>query len=291
MKMSNAVISVENLSKRYRIGLKAQRHDTLSAAVAALFNKPKANLQRLRGLTEFIEDGRQQDDVIWALNDVSFEVEHGEVLGIIGRNGSGKSTLLKVICGITSPTKGQVVVQGRVGSLMEAGTGFHPELTGRDNIFLNGAILGMTRREINHKFDEIVAFSEVERFLDTPLKRYSNGMRTRLGFSVAAHLEPEILILDEVLMVGDIPFRIKALEKIKELASKDITVLLAANLMMPVEALCSRVVLLENGAIKQVGNTEDVVATYLSSIEEGTSQASLERGAEGNVEAMPRSNR
>ena len=212
--MSNIAIKVENLSKLYRIGLKDERHDTFVGAMTSWLKSPISNYRKLRRLTHFSETGSlanlststdnasQSDDVIWALKDVSFEVKHGEVLGVIGRNGAGKSTLLKIISRITEPSSGKVIINGRVSSLLEVGTGFHPELTGRENIYLNGTILGMSKKEIDRKFDEIVAFAETEKFLDTPVKRYSSGMRVRLAFAVAAHLEPEILLVDEVLAVS-----------------------------------------------------------------------------------------
>ncbi|RMD61717.1 ABC transporter ATP-binding protein, partial [Candidatus Parcubacteria bacterium] len=191
--MSRLSIQVEGLSKRYRIGLHEEQYDTLGAQVWAWLRSPIDNYRRLRGLRTFADNG-QDRDVIWALKDVSFDVKEGEALGIIGRNGAGKSTLLKVLSRITPPTTGRVVLSGRVASLLEVGTGFHPELTGRENVYLNGSILGMTRGEIDRKFDEIVAFSGIEKFIDTPVKRYSSGMRVRLAFAVAAHLEPEILL-------------------------------------------------------------------------------------------------
>ena len=210
----------------------------------------------------------QGDEVeqFWALRDVSFEVKRGEVLGIIGRNGAGKSTLLKILSRITEPDSGRAVVRGRVASLLEVGTGFHPELTGRENIFLNGAILGMTRAEIRKKFDEIVAFAEVERFLDTPVKRYSSGMYVRLAFAVAAHLEPEILIIDEVLAVGDVEFQKKSLGKMQSVASKENrTVLFVSHNLRAVETLCSRAILLGSGTCAMQGDSRSVVARYLAS--------------------------
>ena len=199
----------------------------------------------------------------WALRDVSFDVQQGEVLGIIGRNGAGKSTLLKILSRITEPTAGRVTLRGRVASLLEVGTGFHPELTGRENIFLNGAILGMSRAEIRRKFDEIVAFAEVEQFLDTPVKRYSSGMYVRLAFAVAAHLEPEILVVDEVLAVGDAEFQKKCLGKMGEVAKGGRTVLFVSHNMAAIRRLCSRVILLKNGRITQSGNVNQCIDTYL----------------------------
>ena len=207
--MSDTVITVQNLSKRYRIGLKETMHYTLGSAVSDFVTRPVKNLARLRRLTAFGEDGNESEDIIWALKDVSFEVDAGETVGIIGPNGAGKSTLLKILSRITEPTGGRVEIRGRVSSLLEVGTGFHPELTGRENVYLNGAVLGMTRKEIAGKFDEIVDFSGVEKFIDTPLKRYSTGMQVRLAFSVAAHLDPEVLLVDEVLSVGDAEFQRK----------------------------------------------------------------------------------
>lgn len=204
-----------------------------------------------------------QEEVLWALKDVSFSVAPGEVVGIVGRNGAGKSTLLKVLSRITKPTTGEVDLYGRVGSLLEVGTGFHPELTGRENIFLNGAILGMKRSHIEHKFDEIVAFAEVEKFLDTPVKRYSSGMYVRLAFAVAAHLEPEILIVDEVLAVGDASFQKKCLGKIGDVAKDGRTVLFVSHNMAAVKALCSRAMLLDGGRVTHDGNVDEVVETYL----------------------------
>jgi len=204
--MSDHAIKVENLSKQYHIGL-PQRHDTLRDVIVDVFKRSKIRK----------DQPSSGDNIIWALKDISFEVKSGEAIGVIGRNGAGKSTLLKILSQITEPTSGRAVINGRVGSLLEVGTGFHPELTGRENIYLNAAILGMKRVEVNRKFDEIVAFSEIEKFLDTPVKRYSSGMYVRLAFAVAAHLEPEILVVDEVLAVGDAGFQRNALERCKML--------------------------------------------------------------------------
>ena len=241
--MSQPLISVENLSKAYRLGLEEKTHDTLTGALKSLALAPLRNLNRLRRLNTFTQNGNGQDgpgdDILWALKDVSFDVAEGEVVGIVGRNGAGKSTLLKVVSRITEPTSGRVVIRGRVSSLLEVGTGFHPELSGRDNIYMNGTILGMTKREIDRKFDEIVDFSGVEKFLDTPVKRYSSGMQVRLAFAVAAHLEPEILIVDEVLAVGDAEFQKKCMGKMQDVAEAGRTVLFVSHNMAAVESLCT----------------------------------------------------
>ena len=245
------VIAVEGLSKRYRIG-GPQVHNSLRDAIAGLVRSP---LKRFRA--------NGSDNTIWALDNVSFEVTPGEVVGLIGRNGAGKSTLLKILSQITRPTRGRVALNGRVGSLLEVGTGFHSELTGRENIFLNGAILGMTRAEIYRKFDEIVAFAETEQFLDTPVKHYSSGMTVRLAFAVAAHLEPEIMIIDEVLAVGDTAFQKKCLGKMNEVARAGRTVLFVSHDLNAVNALCERAILLHDGKIATSGPTADVTRFYL----------------------------
>src|SRR5271165_3754249 len=241
--MSEAIITVENLSKSYLVGHQADRQ--ARSRYMALRDVIGREFRNLARKTIDVVRGRQvlQGDEVeefWALRNVSFEVKQGEVVGIIGRNGAGKSTLLKIVSRITEPTEGRAVLRGRVASLLEVGTGFHPELTGRENIFLNGAILGMTRREIQKKFDEIVAFAEVERFLDTPVKHYSSGMYMRLAFAVAAHLEPEILIVDEVLAVGDAAFQKKCLGKMSEVAREGRTVLFVSHNSAAIEALCDR---------------------------------------------------
>jgi lipopolysaccharide transport system ATP-binding protein len=212
----------------------------------------------------FKGNGSRENNTIWALKDVSFEVQQGEILGIIGRNGAGKTTLLKILSRVTEPTEGEVRIRGRVGSLLEVGTGFHPELTGRENIFLNGAILGMSKEEIKRKFDEIVAFAEIEKFLDTPVKRYSSGMYVRLAFAVAAHLEPEILIVDEVLAVGDAAFQKKCLGKMGEVAKEGRTVLFVSHNMTAIRGLCPKSLLLENGSVKNYDETYKVIDSYLS---------------------------
>jgi|SRR5437867_4276195 len=245
------IIAVEGLSKRYRIGAR-QAHNSLRDAVAGMVRSP---FRRLRS--------NGSPNMIWALKDVSFEVEPGEVVGIIGRNGAGKSTLLKILSQITRPTKGRVALNGRVGSLLEVGTGFHSELTGRENVFLNGAILGMTRAEIQRKFDEIVAFAETEQFLDTPVKHYSSGMTVRLAFAVAAHLEPEILIIDEILTIGDVDFQKKCLGKMDEVTRAGRTVLFVSHDLNSVNAICERALLLHEGAIVKSGVTTEVTRYYL----------------------------
>ncbi|MCC6445392.1 MAG: ABC transporter ATP-binding protein [Armatimonadetes bacterium] len=235
--MSDAALRVEGLSKQYRIGRLQNRSRNLKEAMSESFRKL---LHRRDG---------EEESTIWALNDVNFELKQGEVLGIIGRNGSGKSTLLKILSGITKPTRGKATLHGRISSLLEVGTGFHADLTGRENIFLNGAILGMSRREIERKFDEIVAFSEIEQFIDTPVKRYSSGMYVRLAFAVAAHLEPDVLILDEVLAVGDLPFQQKCLGKMGQEAKEGRTVLFVSHSMAAIQAMTTRCILLESGKV------------------------------------------
>jgi lipopolysaccharide transport system ATP-binding protein len=252
------VIQVEHLGKRYRLGLAPQKYQTLSEKVSDAFSAP---LRALRRSQPPKADGA---DTLWALQDVSFSVEEGQVLGIIGRNGAGKSTLLKILSRITEPTTGSVTLRGRVGSLLEVGTGFHPELTGRENIYLNGAILGMKRAEIERKFDEIVAFSEVERFIDTPVKRYSSGMYLRLAFAVAAHLEPEILVVDEVLAVGDAEFQKKCIGKMGDVAQQGRTVLFVSHNMSALLRLTQEAILLEQGRLKLRGPSAEVVDAYLS---------------------------
>jgi lipopolysaccharide transport system ATP-binding protein len=265
--MREVVIQAEGLSKRYRIGSKRQRYrtlrDTLSHAVQAPLNRLRLAIQRSK------DPALNGHDSIWALKDVSFNVERGEVLGIIGRNGAGKSTLLKILSRITEPTEGYVDLCGRLGSLLEVGTGFHPELTGRENIFLNGAILGMKRAEIVRKFDEIVAFAEVEKFIDTPVKRYSSGMYLRLAFSLAAHLEPEILLVDEVLAVGDITFQRRCIGKMGEVAGQGRTVLFVSHNMAALRQLCSSAMLLSDGRVIYTGETERVIRQYLGGTLDG----------------------
>lgn len=268
--MSDIAIKVENLSKSYLVGhnaAQAERYTALRDVIAR-------NAKNLARKTHDMLHGRaiiQGDEIeeFWALKDVSFEVKQGETLGIIGRNGAGKSTLLKILSRITEPTKGHITLQGRVASLLEVGTGFHPELTGRENIFLNGAILGMTRREIKRRFDEIVAFAEVEQFLDTPVKRYSSGMYVRLAFAVAAHLEPEILIVDEVLAVGDAAFQKKCLGKMEDVSKRSgRTVLFVSHNMAAIQELCPRCLLLTTGRIQSDDKTASIMKDYIAIIEE-----------------------
>lgn len=258
--MSNSIIKVQNLSKRYRIGLKENQSETLMGQIADIIKSPWNNLKRIREMSRFGDDDKS---VFWALRDISFEVKQGEVMGIIGKNGAGKSTLLKILSQISEPTSGRVEIHGRVASLLEVGTGFHPELSGRDNIYMNGTILGMTKKEIDTKLDEIIDFSGVEKFIDTPVKFYSSGMKVRLGFSVAAHLEPEILIIDEVLAVGDYEFQKKCLGKMEDVAGQGRTVLFVSHNMEAVRSLCSRSILLQEGAIRFEGKTQNVIEDYL----------------------------
>jgi lipopolysaccharide transport system ATP-binding protein len=258
--MSQPVISVENISKYYRLGLIGG--GTLHADLERWWAKARGRPDPLFKIGQE-EQSNRQGDHIWALRDVTFQVQHGEVLGIIGRNGAGKSTLLKILSRVTDPTAGQIKIKGRVASLLEVGTGFHPELTGRENVYLNGAILGMKKAEIDRKFDEIVAFAEIEKFLDTPVKRYSSGMYVRLAFAVAAHLEPEILVVDEVLAVGDAQFQKKCLGKMGDVAKEGRTVLFVSHNMTAVKALCPAAILLSSGKIVNAGDSIGVVTAYL----------------------------
>lgn len=267
--MSDTVIQVENLSKFYRLGLVGTgtlSHD-LNRAWAKLRGKPDPSLRIDQLMSahpaSLNPHPSPSEDYIWALRDISFEVKQGEALGIIGRNGAGKSTLLKVLSRVTAPTKGVCRVKGRIASLLEVGTGFHPELTGRENIFLNGAILGMTKEEIRQKFDEIVAFAEVEKFIDTPVKRYSSGMYVRLAFAVAAHLEPEILVVDEVLAVGDTIFQKKCIDKLTEVSGEGKTVLFVSHNLSTIKALCSSAMLLKKGELVFSGQVEETIETYI----------------------------
>jgi homopolymeric O-antigen transport system ATP-binding protein len=266
-------IKVDNIGKRYRIGVKENQSDSIIGIFLDLLKSPLRNYRRYRSLYKFnevasdIDLGKNNRDetIVWALKDVSFEIKKGEVVGIIGRNGAGKSTLLKVLCKITDPSVGVAKIRGRVSSLLEVGTGFHPELTGRENVYLNGTILGMTKREVSQKFDEIVEFADVGKFIDTPVKRYSSGMRVRLGFAVAAYLEPEILIIDEVLAVGDATFQKKCLNKMQNVGQRGRTVLFVSHNMSAVTRLCDRTILLDEGRLIDDGPSTKVVKTYLNS--------------------------
>jgi lipopolysaccharide transport system ATP-binding protein len=256
--MSDIALRVENISKRYRIGLVQERPDTLRDLITNKF-------QKVKGIFKPADNMRYDNpSYIWALKDISFAVERGKVLGIVGRNGAGKSTLLKILSRVTNPTQGFGEIYGRVGSLLEVGTGFHPELSGRENIYLNGAILGMRREEINRKFDEIVEFSEVSRFIDTPVKRYSSGMYLRLAFAVAAHLEPEILVVDEVLAVGDAEFQRKCLGKMNDVAQEGRTVLFVSHNMSAVLRLTQETIVLDQGKIVLRAPTPEAVDYYLN---------------------------
>lgn len=267
----NVAISVENVSKVFRLGVKEQASENLTQAFAKFVRSPLDNYRKYRSLYKFDDLDPNQSTpsdadsgILWALKDVNFKVNKGEVLGVIGHNGAGKSTLLKVITRITPPTKGQIQIRGRVASLLEVGTGFHPELTGRENVYLNGTILGMRKKEVDAKFDEIVDFSGVEKFLDTPVKRYSSGMRVRLAFSVAAHLEPEILIIDEVLAVGDAAFQSKCLNKMQQVGQDGKTVLFVSHNMPAINMLCDRAVLLKGGQVIADDRVSKVISGYLT---------------------------
>ncbi|MBM3300069.1 MAG: ABC transporter ATP-binding protein [Deltaproteobacteria bacterium] len=258
--MGDTVIRVEGLGKQYRIGGSREKYKTLREALTSATLRPLRAVQSWFGRNGHTRGASQ--NIIWALEDVSFDVSRGEVVGVIGRNGAGKSTLLKILSRITEPTRGYAEVQGRVGSLLEVGTGFHPELTGRENIYLNGAILGMKRTEIERKFEEIVAFAEVERFIETPVKHYSSGMYLRLAFSVAAHLEPEILLVDEVLAVGDASFQKKCLGKMGQVADAGRTVLFVSHNIAAIQSLCRTCILLESGRRKFLGGVREGLRMY-----------------------------
>ena len=274
----NIAIKVENISKIYRIGAKDEIQDSLAKTLVEFIKNPLTNYRKYKSLYRFNDvelsvsdpSGGAPSDILWAVKDISFEAKKGEVLGIIGGNGAGKSTLLKILCRITDPTIGRAKIRGRISSLLEVGTGFHPELTGRENVYLNGTILGMTKAEVGRKFDEIVQFSGVEKFIDTPVKRYSSGMTVRLAFSVAAHLEPEILIIDEVLAVGDADFQKRCLNKMEDVGNQGRTVLFVSHNMAAINRLCDRVILLKGGKIVENGQTDQVISKYLNA-DQGTS--------------------
>jgi lipopolysaccharide transport system ATP-binding protein len=291
--MFDTVIKVENLSKQYRIGTKEGYRtfrETLVDAAKAPFSRLGSLLPTLRSkLSSPSSKPASRDDTFWALKDVSFEVKQGEVVGIIGRNGAGKSTLLKILSKITEPTTGRVELRGRVGSLLEVGTGFHPELTGHENVYLYGAILGMDRWEVTRKFDEIVAFAEVEKFIETPVKRYSSGMYMRLAFAVAAFMETEILLVDEVLAVGDAAFQKKCTGKMGDVAKQGRTVLFVSHNMIAIEALCSRGVVLNAGRIVYDGKAEDAIQKYNKSMQINTDislKERIDRVGNGKVRAI-----
>ncbi len=267
MNNNDIAIKVENISKCYRIGLKENMHDTFGKSIFDFIKSPVKNYRKYRSLYKFDDIDTDQNnnhpDILWALRDVSFEVKKGEIVGIIGLNGAGKSTLLKILSKITVPTSGRATIRGRISSLLEVGTGFHPELTGRENVYLNGTILGMRKKEVDSKFEEIVDFSGVERFIDTPVKRYSSGMKVRLAFAVAAHLEPEILLIDEVLAVGDARFQKKCLDKMQDVRQRGRTIFFVSHNMQAITRLCPRAILLGNGRVLEDGSSYKIVSEYL----------------------------
>jgi lipopolysaccharide transport system ATP-binding protein len=268
-----SIIKIENVSKRYQIGTERGSYQTLREAVSATV---KSRFKRALG------HDRPADNVLWALKEITFDVKQGEVLGLIGHNGAGKSTLLKILSRITEPTEGRIELYGRIGSLLEVGTGFHPELTGRENVYLNGAILGMSREKIDSKFAEIVAFSEIEQFLDTPVKRYSSGMYVRLAFAVAAHMEPEVLLVDEVLSVGDLAFQNKCFNHMLGLKRSGMTILLVSHNMTSIQGVCERSIYLDHGNILAFGNTEDVIKEYRSKVRQREREQIDQYGTEGS---------
>jgi lipopolysaccharide transport system ATP-binding protein len=283
-------IKVDGISKCYRIGIKEKMHDSLAGCLFDYLRRPLTNYQKYRSLYDFSDarDSRSNaPDILWALDGVSFEVGRGEVLGVIGQNGAGKSTLLKVLCKIIEPTAGRAEIRGRVSSLLEVGTGFHPELTGRENIYLNATIMGMKKKEVDRKFDDIVEFSGIGRFIDTPVKRFSSGMAVRLAFSVAAYLEPEIMIVDEVLAVGDAEFQRKCIGRMEREAGRGRTILLVSHNIGAITSLCGRAIWLEKGKVRQEGKAPTVVAGYLAAnAENGSSWKNQSARAEGEVVEM-----
>lgn len=276
--MTDFAIKVEGLWKEYVVGKAHDRHTTLYELLARAIKAPAKRMRQLRGDPSEVER-------FWALHDISFEVLPGEVLGVIGRNGAGKSTLLKILSRITAPTRGRVLVKGRMSALLEVGTGFHPELSGRENIYLNGALLGMSRAEITRRFTDIVDFAEIEKFIDTPVKRYSSGMYVRLAFAVAAHLDPDILVIDEVLAVGDFEFQKKCLGKMKEVSGAGRTVLFVSHNMPAVQLLCSKVLLLDQGHMTACGASDQIVRQYISNVEQGLGVVESGRGTLAIVSA------
>ncbi|MFC1623653.1 polysaccharide ABC transporter ATP-binding protein, partial [Patescibacteria group bacterium] len=281
--MKEPIITVKEISKKYNIthqqgGYIAMR-DVITNIAKHPFNFLKKKTKRIIG--------KETKEEFWALKDINFDVQKGETIGIIGSNGAGKSTLLKILTGITPPTTGEIKMHGKVASLLEVGTGFHPELSGRENIFLNGAVLGMSKKEIVEKFDDIVEFSGVKKFIDTPVKRYSSGMTVRLGFSVAAHMEPDILLVDEVLAVGDAEFQKKCLGKMDEVTKKaGRTILFVSHNMSAIQKICKRCILLEEGEIKMIGETKDVVNNYLNKNRKSSSQATFKYPVDKNKDAQ-----
>lgn len=283
--MNDIAIRAENISKRFRLGMREEISDSLVGSVMKWAKTPLRNLRKLRSLSHFSD--MNSPDILWALKDLSLDIKRGEVIGIIGKNGAGKSTLLKILSRITDPSSGQVEIFGRVSSLLEVGTGFHPELTGRENVYLNGTILGMKKREIDRKFAEIVEFAGVSRFIETPVKRYSSGMMVRLAFAVAAHLEPEILIVDEVLAVGDAQFQQKSIGKMQDVAhSSGRTVLFVSHNMGSIERLCERVVVMDEGKIVMIADPKTAIREYLkrcSATHSGTNIQKLPRQGDGEI--------
>ena len=260
--MSCTAIRAESLSKRYVLGGKVDQSQTFRELLTSVFTQPMKRLKELQGKSK-------QQEIFWALREISFEIDEGEIVGIVGANGAGKSTLLKILSRITAPTDGVVHYKGRIASLLEVGTGFHPELSGRENIYVNGAILGMTKADIRTRFDEIVEFSGVEKFLDTPVKRYSSGMFVRLAFAVAAHLEPDILLIDEVLAVGDAEFQSRCIAKLRDVGGQGRTVVFVSHNLNAIRSLCSTAICIERGRIGKSGNVQDVLAYYFSSMSNG----------------------
>ena len=266
--MPESAITIEHISKAYTIGLEEKKSDTLFGAISNIITAPFRNFKNVKNLSNF--SGKDRNDIIYALDDISFNISQGEAVAIIGHNGAGKSTLLKIIARITDPTVGRIKIFGRVSSLLEVGTGFHPDLTGRENVFLNGTILGMRKEEIEKKFDEIVEFAGIGQYIDTPVKRYSSGMRVRLAFSVAAHLEAEILLIDEVLAVGDVQFQKKCLNKMNEITGQGRTVLFVSHNLGAVKELCTRGIVLNKGVLEFDGNIKESIIHYLEAYKNNT---------------------
>jgi lipopolysaccharide transport system ATP-binding protein len=273
MNSDDIAIKVENINKIYRIGIKDKTHDSFGGALFDFIKSPIKNFKTYRSYYKFgdidlnsLDSEIHNNNIVWAVREVSFEVRKGEVIGLIGGNGAGKSTLLKILAKITDPTSGRAEVRGRVSSLLEVGTGFHQELTGRENVFLNGTILGMKKREVERKFDEIVDFSGIEKFIDTPVKRYSSGMKVRLAFAVAAFMEPEILLVDEVLAVGDAKFQVKCIGKMNEVSRQGRTIIFVSHNMAAIENLCERVILLDSGKVKLDTDSHSAISQYIQGL-------------------------